>query len=260
MGGMTVTYAPGSPSWVDLGTPDTAAAAAFYSAIFGWTHQDMGEETGHYGIFYKDGKQVGGVGPLMNPSQPTAWSTYFAVANADDTAAKVTNAGGQVMLAPMDVMDLGRMGVFTDPAGFPFSIWQAAKHKGSEIIREPGSVTWNELVTTDAEGAEAFYRDALDLDPREVSMGPGMTYTLMQVDGHPVAGMMAFAPEMGDVPTGWTIYFEVTDADAAYGKAVEFGATTHTPPTDVPPGRFAIVDDPQGATFGIMQSNPDFQI
>ena len=81
------------------------------------------EETGGYGFFLKDGKLVAGYGPQMNPGPPV-WTTYVSVADADETAAKVTAAGGTVLMPPMDVMTAGRMAVFQDPGGAFLSIWQ----------------------------------------------------------------------------------------------------------------------------------------
>src|SRR5690348_6408667 len=124
------SYAPGTPSWVDIGT-DVDAAKKFYGELFGWELEEAGpaEETGGYGMFRKDGKVVAGVGPQQSPGPPF-WSTYVSVANADDTAAKVKANGGQVIMDPMDVMSAGRMAVFQDPTGAFFSIWQPGETKG----------------------------------------------------------------------------------------------------------------------------------
>src|ERR671935_2649957 len=122
----TPTYAPGTPMWVDLATPDVEAATRFYNQIFGWTSQDLGEEAGHYNMFFRDGKMVAAASTPQNPNQPPSWSTYIATANAEETANKVKEAGGQVLMAPFQVMDQGTMGVFMDPGGAAFCVWQPA--------------------------------------------------------------------------------------------------------------------------------------
>ena len=255
---MTQIYAPGTPNWVDLGSTDVPGATGFYGSLFGWTVDDLGPEAGGYGIFRKNGRQVAGVGPATDPSRGTSWATYFATDDADDVASKVQANGGQVVMAPMDVMDQGRMAVCTDPTGVFFAVWQAGKHLGAELVNEPGSLTWNELTTTDMAAAKAFYPAVLGVTIRDVSMGEGMTYTLFEVDDRAVAGGMQVDP--AGMPTQWSVYLAVDDCDAVHAKAVELGATPVMGPEDAPPGRFAILTDPQGGIFSIIRNNPDFSI
>jgi len=253
---MTQTFSPGAPNWVDLGTTDVSAAAAFYGGLFGWTHQDFGPDMGNYGMFAKDGKLVGGVSPTMSAAQPVAWTTYFATADADATARSVEEAGGSVEFAPMDVMEQGRMAAFVDPTGARFSVWQPNQHTGAELVRAPGAMAWNELYTSDVEAAKRFYAAALPVDIRDVDMGGGMVYTLLTVGGNSVAGAMT----VPGVPPGWNVYFDVEDCDATYAAALAAGGTSIEAPMDSPPGRFAFLRDPQGAPFAIIKSNPDFQV
>src|ERR1051326_5937669 len=120
----TPTYAPGTPMWIDHTSPDVAAAARFYDQLFGWTSEDLGEEAGHYTMFRSNGKMVAATTPPMNPGTPSVWSTYIATNDAAATARKVTEAGGQVLMPPFQVMDSGTMAVFTDPTGAVFCVWQ----------------------------------------------------------------------------------------------------------------------------------------
>src|SRR5690348_5273530 len=110
-------FAPGTPSWVELTSTDTDASAAFYGHVLDWTTTEPGpvDETGGYRMFQYEGKNVGGLSAPMQEGQPTAWSTYISVADADETARKVADAGGTVIVEPMDVMDLGRMAFLADP-------------------------------------------------------------------------------------------------------------------------------------------------
>src|SRR5437764_7556734 len=108
-------YAPGTPSWVDLGSPDAGAAALFYGGLFGWTAEmDPRPEAGGYGMFTLAGKNVAGLGPQMNREMPPFWTVYVTVADADETLAKASVAGGTVVMGPMDVFDAGRMAVIKD--------------------------------------------------------------------------------------------------------------------------------------------------
>jgi predicted enzyme related to lactoylglutathione lyase len=253
--GMTQTYAPGTPNWVDLGTTDIAGAAAFYGPLFGWEHNDLGPEMGNYGMFLKDGKQVAGVAPATDAARGTSWSTYFAVASADDAAKKVKANGGKVIMEPMDVMDQGRMAVFSDPAGSFFSVWQPGTHTGAEIVNEQGTWTWNELMTADIKGAKAFYPAVVGVTTRDVPMGDRGTYTLLQVGDRAIAGAIPIDPAWGAMPSQWEVFFHVDDPDAAYAKALDLGATMTVEPKDSPAGRFAVVTDPQGGTFTMINND-----
>ena len=112
-------YPPGTPLWVELSSPDVAGSEAFYGALMGWNASSPAseEETGGYRMFDQDGANVAGLIGLMSEGQPTAWSTYIGVADADETAQKVVAAGGSVIVPPTEVMDIGRMAYFSDPSG-----------------------------------------------------------------------------------------------------------------------------------------------
>jgi len=152
-------YAPGTPSWVELSAPDTDAAAAFYGDLMGWSATEPGpvEETGGYRMFQQGDQRVAGLMGHMQEGQPTVWATYVSVADADDTAAKVKDAGGNVMVEPMDVMDIGRMAFFGDPTGAAFGIWQPKSFAGADLVNEPNSLCWNEVLTRDAAADKDFY-------------------------------------------------------------------------------------------------------
>src|SRR5688572_8759415 len=132
-------YPPGTPSYVDIGTPDPEAASKFYSALFGWTVNDLGEEAGGYRMAQIAGDDVAGIGPAQNPGPPY-WTTYFTVEDADITAKKVEAAGGSVLAAPFDVFDGGRMAVFMDPNGAAFNVWQPKGSIGAYRVNEHGTL------------------------------------------------------------------------------------------------------------------------
>ncbi|HYY88921.1 MAG TPA: VOC family protein [Chloroflexota bacterium] len=242
-------YSPGTPMWIDLGTSDVEASKRFYGGLFGWQTQDLGPEAGGYGFFTLNGKMVGGVGPLMNPQQPPAWSTYISTSDAEATARSAQEAGGTVVVQPMDVMGQGKMSAFTDPSGAYIAAWQPIQHSGAEVINEPNSYCWTELATRDIETAKRFY-------PRVFGWGAetNQNYTEWKVGGRSVAGAMPMSDQMpANVPPHWLVYFAVADCDASANRAQELGANVMVPPMDVPVGRFAVLGDPQGARFGIIK-------
>jgi predicted enzyme related to lactoylglutathione lyase len=245
---------PGVPCWVDLATPDLKGARAFYSALFGWIPVASPEpEAGGYTNFHLDGQAVAGVGPVMGEGQPPAWTTYVATDDVDDTANLVEKAGGRVLMAPMDVMEYGRLAILTDPTGAAFGAWQAGTHKGAELFNVPGSLTWNELATRDPEGAKTFYGEVFGWEAEESAMGPD-TYITWKLGDRTVGGMIPMFGEEWppDLPPHWMLYFAVADTDTTVAKATELGGTVSVPPTDLPVGRFAVLGDPQGAFFSII--------
>jgi uncharacterized protein len=251
-------YAPGTPSWVELSSPDTGASAAFYRELFGWEATEPGpvEETGGYRMFQQGGKNVGGLMGHMQEGQPTAWSTYISVADADDIARRVQEAGGSVVVEPMDVMDLGRMGFFADPTGAVFGVWQPKAFSGADLVNEPNSLCWNEVLTRDVEADKAFYPAVFGWNAGKPSFeGASEGYVVWEIDGRPVGGMTPMLDEYfpPEVPPHWGVCFAVADVDAIVAKARELGATVTFEPMDTSIGRFAGFIDPQGASFSVMQ-------
>jgi predicted enzyme related to lactoylglutathione lyase len=242
-------YEPGTPSWVDLGSPDVERAAAFYGGLFSWTFEPAGpvEETGGYGMFKLRGKDVAGIGPQMDQSQPPYWSTYVSVSDVEATLARVEVDGGTVVMQAMDVMEAGRMAIFTDPNGAQLSLWQPKATIGAEIVNEPGALCWNEVSCADTHVAANFYERVFNWRPSPMDMG-GIEYTLFMLGEKQVAGLIH-----GDGPARWNVSFAVADCDATVAKATELGGSVLSAPVDLPVGRFAVLADPDGADFGVIK-------
>lgn len=243
------SYPPGTPCWVDLGSPDPAAAAEFYGALLGWSVEfDARPEAGGYGQFTLRGERVAGIGPQTSPEMPPFWAVYFATADVDATAEAVTAAGGQVIAGPMDVFTAGRLAVFADTNGTFVSAWQAIDHQGCGLVNEPGTFVWNELATPDPQRSADFYSAAFGLDADTGERG-GVN---LSVDGRMVCG--AHPASEGEFPA-WSVWFAVEDCEASAATAAERGGTVLMPPSDMGFGIGAMVADPHGAVFGICTVN-----
>jgi hypothetical protein len=246
-------YPPGTPSWVDLSSPDIDASRAFYSALFGWETADQDPELVGYTIFTKGGKQVAGMGAVIPSGGSAWWTTYVNVEDADTTADAAQNAGGKTVVEPMDISSVGRMSIFSDPSGAIIAAWQPRSHKGAALANEPGTLCWNELHTRDVDKAKSFYASVFGWGS-ETSEMDGMSYTEWKRGDASVAGMMHLAEDVpAEMPCSWLVYFGVEDTDLAVAKATELGGTVNTVPTDIPAGRFAVLGDPMGAAFGIVK-------
>jgi uncharacterized protein len=249
-------YEHGVPSWVDLGSPDPQGAADFYAALFGWECPEGLPETGGYRVCTIGDAPVAGLGPQQNPGPPV-WASYVNVDDADAITETITANGGNVIVPPMDVMDFGRMAVYADPVGAVISVWQPGTHPGAGLVNEPGTLSWNELVTTDVDASIAFYGAVFGWGAETHGEGAS-AYTEWQVGGRSIAGMMLKPPMMpAEVPPHWSVYFAVADTDNAVARVTELGGTVVMPPMDIEPGRFAVVSDPTGGVFNVITMAPD---
>jgi len=244
-------YEPGTPSWVDLQTSDQAGAKTFYTELFGWDYDDAPMGDGAvYSMAQKNGKDVAAIAPLPMPGVPPHWNTYVTVADVDATAAQVPGGGGTTMGDPFDVMDAGRMAIASDPTGAMFCIWQPKNHIGAYLVNEPGSYSWAELMTPDVDAALAFYGKIFGWKGSNVDM-PGMEYTEIKLNDRSIGGAMK--PPMDGMPAAWGVYFAVDDADKAAETTAARGGSVIQQPTDIPPGRFAVLVDPAGAFFSVIK-------
>jgi predicted enzyme related to lactoylglutathione lyase len=238
---------------VDLGVADIAKAIGFYSAQFGWDIPLGGPEVGGYSVASLGGRTVAGIGPKMGgEQQPTMWMTYLAADDADDVAARIKGAGGQLVMGPMDVMDLGRMAVAVDATGGVFGIWEGGLHTGFQVANVPGTVTWNEYMSHDFEAAKSFYGAVFGYEFQDMS-SEGFSYATLNLGGQPVGGIGGYpAATPAGTPGSWAVYFGAADTDAAVAAATAAGGTLVSPPAGTPYGRMATVTDDQGAGFALI--------
>jgi predicted enzyme related to lactoylglutathione lyase len=276
---MSDRYIPGVPCWIDTAHPDPAAAAAFYGDLFGWELEDVmpPDAPGRYYMARLRGEQVAAIGSQMQGAPPTAtWNSYIWVENADETAAKVRDAGGSVLMEPFDVMDAGRMAGCADRSGAVFFLWQPGRHRGATLVNEPGTLNFNNLSTADVDGAREFYGavfgwDLLDLGPTGAMWAlpaygdfleertPGMRARMVEM-GAPerfIEVVAGFQRTDDGSPAHWGVTFAVEDADAVAARASELGGRVVMPPFDAPWVRMTVIEDPQGATFTASKFVPE---
>jgi predicted enzyme related to lactoylglutathione lyase len=189
----------GSFCWPELATSDSAGAKTFYRGLFGWDANDSPAGPDMvYTTLQKSGKSVGALYQL-GPQQkgvPPHWNIYVAVASADAAAKRAKELGGTVLMEPFDVMDLGRMAILQDKQGAVFSVWEAKKHDGAEVINEPNSLCWAELDTTDMASAEKFYTALFGWGAKRGGDAANETpYTEWQRAGNSIGGMMTIPKE-----------------------------------------------------------------
>jgi uncharacterized protein len=275
-------YIPGVPCWIDTSQPDPEAAVGFYGPLFGWEFEDVMplDAEGNYFMARIRGKDVAAVGSIPEAApQQAMWNSYVWVESADETTAKVAEAGGNTLMEPFDVMDAGRMAVFTDPEGAPFCVWQAGRNKGAQLVNEHGTVNFNDLNTRDPEGAKSFYGQVFGWETLDLRGGfqmftlpgygdylerdnPQLREDQAELDAPKgfedvVASIVPIGDDQPDTPPHWNVTFAVDDADAIAEKATELGGKVILPPMDAPWVRMTVVADPQGATFTASKFVPE---
>jgi len=254
-------HQPGTFSWIDLATSDLDAGKKFYSELFGLKAVDTpaGPDMVYTMLMLND-KPVAALYQLNKEQQaqgiPPHWDSYVTVENVDQAVEKVKSLQGTILQEPFDVFESGRMGIIQDPTGAVLALWQPKDDIGTHYKNVPGSLCWNELITTDPDKAKSFFSQLFDWGS-ETSEMVNITYTAFMQGEMPVAGMYQISEEMGNIPSHWMPYFAFEDCDQSCAKAQELGATVLQPPTDIPEtGRFSVLQDPQGAVFAIIMMEP----
>jgi predicted enzyme related to lactoylglutathione lyase len=260
-------FQPGVPCWVETWHDDPEPAIRFYSGVLGWEAVNTlpPDADGTFHICRLRGRDAAAIGsPIPEGAPPTpVWTTFILVESAEETAAKVRDAGGRVIIEPFESLEGGRLTIVADPGGGTFAAWEQAEHKGAQVVNEPGAYSMSALQTADPEGAKAFYRElfgweAEPFGPEEAGMSiwrlPGYVGGTPQqpVPRDNVAVMIPGAED----PARWSVDFWVFNADEAADKASELGGAIVAPPSDVPGVagmRSAVIADPGGAVLSITQ-------
>lgn len=267
------TYPAGVPCFVDSGRVDSAAAREFYGGLFGWEFDNVSPDEGRpYHMAKLSGGVVAGVGTQPEQNWEPTWNTYVSVQDADATAAAVEEAGGQVLMAPFDIGSAGRMGVFADPQGAEFCVWQAGQTGGSEVVNQPGAVVFSTLHTTDLPAAVEFYGKvfgwAMEAEgeqwwmirlpgyaAEQDKLQPGFSKGMEEM-GAPEGFADVVAMVVTDDSARWEVTFAVENADDAAARVRELGGQVVSEPQDMPWVRESTVRDTDGAQFVVSQFVP----
>ncbi|MFH8752507.1 VOC family protein [Streptomyces rimosus] len=252
----TTRRTPGAPCWVSLMVHDLAATEQFYGALFGWEFKPGPQHFGPYVRAYLQGREVAGIGELAPERQlRVAWTTYLASDDADAAAEQIRGCGGTVAVGPLDADDeAGRMAIASDPEGAVFGLWQGKEMVGAALVGVPGTPVWNELVTRGTDVA-AFYRAVFGYETH-LEPAAGDDYLTLHLKDRPVAGVHGAGDALPREPgPHWVTYFATADTDAAVRRVVELGGQEVRAARDTPYGRVAMVADPEGAEFALLQQN-----
>ncbi|GAA1565948.1 VOC family protein [Kribbella sancticallisti] len=248
----SLPWPPGTPNWVDLAADDTAAAARFYADLFGWDCQHQGSRD--YWVCKLDGENVGGIGPKQPGTEhlPSRWTTYLATDHLDRTLDAVKAQQGQELVEPREVALHGRMAIAADPNGAIFGLWQAAENLGTDRNTHPGTLVWSEALSEDYETSRAFYISVFGYRAEEI--GGDTRYAALYAADRPVAGTGQLHPDFpAGTPPHWLPYFATGSTDGTVSQVTGAGGELVSNPLETDFGRMAVLADPEGARFAVIQ-------
>ena len=263
-------FEPGVPCWVQAVHPDPGAAVAFYTDLFGWESESLmpPDHPGDYFVCRLRGRDVAAIVSQHGaPAPPSAvWTTHIWVDSADDTAARVSEAGGGVIGQPFDSPGGGRQVIVSDPSGAVFSVWEPRGRNGAQLVNEPGAWSMSALNTPDPETCKRFYGEVFGWETETFDLGDA-EMTMWKVPGYVggepqqpvardvIATMLPAAGDLADAPPHWSVDFWIQNVDDSARKATELGGEVITGPYDIPNTglRQAVIVDPQGATVSLTQ-------
>lgn len=245
-------YAPGTFNWADLATSDAEGAKAFYAGLFGWTAEDIPVGAGVFTLLHRQGREAASLYQLSRAQRvqgiPSHWMAYVAVTSADDTVRRAARSGARVLADPFDVLDMGRIALLLDPAGAPFAVWQAGSHPGTQVLAQPGALAWTELLTPDPGRVIPFYSDLFGWTVSAADEGQ----LVVSRNGQLQAGINVLASGQRPGIPRWRVYFAVADRVAAVATTLAMGGRLIVLPAASLPDGTAIIQDPQGAEFGVV--------
>lgn len=247
----------GTPCWVDVSASDLGAARLFYEGLFGWSMEVGPPEAGGYLNCGKNGRLVAGISPKMTPDAPSAWTVYFSTADLAGRIQQVTGNGGQLLMGPMDVLDIGGLALCADPTGALFGLWRPGSHRGVEVVNEPGALIWTEQLSHSPQDSLAFYRAVFGWEMHDWTTAGGPPYSSFVSDSRDIGGVGGYSEDDLDLPDQWWVVLAVDDTDEAVDRVVKLGGSVLRPPVDSPYGRRATVADVEGARFTLLAAPPE---
>lgn len=249
------SWPTGTPCWTDLMVTDLVRSRAFYAEVLGWSFSDPQPEYGGYCTALVDGRRAAGLSPTTEGMEdvPHVWTVYLATSHLAATAQTAVAAGATTLVEPAAIGPLGTMGVWRDPTGAVFGLWQSGTHTGFDVVDEPGAVAWCDLMTRDPAGARDFYAQLFGYSYEDIGSEemPYATFTVPAGD-RPAGGIGGMDPRDENTPPVWSVCFQVPDVDATVQGVRDAGGSVMEDPFEFDFGRLALVAGPDRETFAVM--------
>ncbi|MFB6815752.1 VOC family protein [Streptomyces sp. NPDC056347] len=247
-----------APCWVNLTTLDLDSAQAFYGRVLGWTFRRGGLGPG-FAIALRGGVPVAGIGAMAAAYRvAVAWTPYFAVADADATAARIRERSGTVAVGPM-ALGRGRGALVADRDGAMFGIWQRPGPTTSPPAPDDHSHARLRLHTRNAFDAAIFYGEVLGWEsgrPGCCEVSYEKDEVVVDCDGHRLARISSGAVEAAPDPLvrpHWQVHFPVGNVAATVASAQANGGRLAERPATARDGEATLLD-PDGGLFTVIDA------
>jgi len=247
----------GKVIWVEMVTPDLAGAKRFYSGLFGWTFRDIHVGKTPYAVALLDGRPVGGLHQRLEQNieqKRPAWLAFIAVRDVDAAKRTALEHGAKVVFEPRTFPQRGRQAVFADPEGAVFAVLASGSGDPPEVLAAPGEWIWSSLHAKDPDAGAAFYQALFGYDVFDVPSDDGLDHLILSSDDYARASVNSFPKDSSRRHSHWLNFVRVVDAVDAAAKAVALGGRVLVEPhIDRHGDKVAVVADPTGAPFGLME-------
>jgi len=247
----------GKVIWADLVTPDVAGAKRFYGELFGWTFNDIHTGSGGYSVALLDGRPAGGLFQRAMPAgerrQP-AWLTFISVRDVAAAERHILAQGGKVLSPPRSYPDRGRQAVFADPQGAVFAVMQSFSGDPQDVLAAPGEWIWSSVITRDPDTDAAFYQNVFGYEVFEIPSNDGSTHILLSTEDYARASLNTLPADVAKRHPHWLNFVRVNSATDTATRVEALGGRVLVKPfPDRHGGLIAVVADPAGAPFGLLE-------
>jgi predicted enzyme related to lactoylglutathione lyase len=252
------SYPAGVPCWVTNLQHDVPAARDFYGTLFGWEMESGPGDVAPYALARLGGRDVAAIGTMPVSDATPAWVMEVRTDDLEATVTAVRRAGGEVLQEEVDFTPVGRLGVFTDPLGATFCVWEAGTRQGAQVVNEPSAWSMSALQTDDPERAARFYGEVFGWETEAFG-----TATMFRLPGYvggeesqpvPRDVVAVMVPAASDATPAWGVDFWIDDVERAVDDVRRLGGSVLAGPYDAPPSfSQAVVADPGGAVLSLSQ-------
>jgi uncharacterized protein len=247
----------GKMVWADLITPDLAAAEKFYGGLFGWTFQRIRAGDVNYAVAMLDGRPIGGIVEKAIPAgqqQQSAWLTFLATSNVDDTKKLAVSHGAKVLADIKSYPMRGRQCVLSDPEGAVFALLASSSGDTPDYLPANGDWIWTSLHAKDAGTEAAFYQNLLGYDVFDLPSDDGLEHLILSTDNYARASANDLERDSARRHSHWLNFVRVNNAAETAAKVLAMGGRVLVEPrVDRHGGMLAVFADPAGAPFGVME-------
>jgi predicted enzyme related to lactoylglutathione lyase len=248
----------GKVIWLELVTPNLAAAEQFYGGLFGWTFQDIRTPSISYALALLNGRPVCGIYQHVIPPgehrQP-AWLTFIAVRDVDASQQLIVQQRGQMLAAPHTYPQRGRQAVFTDPQGAVFAILASSSGDPPDVLAAPGEWIWSSLIAREPDTDAAFYQNVFGYEVFDSTQdSESAEHLILATDDYARASVNALPDDLARRHAHWLNFVRVTDTEQMAAKVAQLGGHVLVEPrVDRHGGKVAVVADFSGAPFCLLE-------